>query len=580
MYIRPIHIRKNGKRHAYWALVESYRTARGPRQRIVSYLGQMDERGRLGVHQAAGDGGAGGQRRLFDEVAPRWVEIDAARIRVERCVDFGGPWLALELLRRLGFESLLNQLLPPGREQVGWPLLALILVICRLCDPSSELHIAEHLYGHTVLSDWLGVAAEKINEDRLYRALDQLLPHKETLERHLKDRLGQLFALEYDLFFYDVTSTYFEGQANGNLLAQRGYSRDHRGDCKQVCIGLVVSKGGMPVGYEIFAGNRHDATTLQEIVAVMEARYGRADRIWVLDRGLVSADNIQWLRNGRRRYIVGTPRGMLRRFEAQLLGQDWQTVHTGLEVKRCPSPFGAEETFILCRSEDRRQKEKAIHERFERRIEEGLHKIEAGCESHRSDPIAVAKRVGRLLGQNSRAAGLFATDVLRRPDGGAKLLWHKKEAWRSWAALSEGCYLLRSNIADWSGQNLWKAYMQLTEAEAAFRIHKSDLKIRPVWHQKPHRVRAHILVCFLAYVLWKTLGQMCRGAGLGDESRRVFEELAKIRAVDVVLPTRCGQEIRRRCVSRPTDHQAILLHRLGLILPKNLSLTDQKIEEM
>ena len=578
MYIRPIHIRKNGKRHAYWALVESYRSQRGPRQRIVSYLGQMDERGRLGVHQAAAPG-AGCQRRLFDDVAPRWVEIDTQRIRVERCVDFGGPWLALELFKRLGFESLLEKLLSPGREEIGWPLMAMILVICRLCDPSSELHIAEHLYGHTVLSDLLGVAGEKINDDRLYRALDQLLPHKEALERHLKDHLGRLFALEYDLFFYDVTSTYFEGRANGNDLAQRGYSRDHRGDCKQVCIGLVVSKCGMPVGYEIFAGNRHDVTTLREIIETMERRYGRADRIWVLDRGMVSEENIDWLREGKRRYIVGTPRGMLRRFEKQLLSEDWRTIREGLEVKRCPSPAG-EETFILCRSEDRRQKEKAIHERFEQRIEEGLRKIEAGCAARRSDPITIAKRVGGLLGKNSRAAGLFETDVVQRPDGGAKLLWHKRPAWRNWAALSEGCYLLRSNITDWSGEDLWKAYMQLTEAEAAFRIHKSDLKIRPVWHQKSQRVQAHILVCFLAYVLWKTLGQMCRQAGLGDEPRRVFEEIGRIKAVDVVLPTRCGREIRRRCISRPTDHQAILLQSLGLILPANLPLTDKKIDKM
>jgi hypothetical protein len=338
MYIRPCYRHKNGKQHAYWALVESYRTARGPRQRIVSYLGEMDERGRLGVHRAAGFG-AGYQRRLFDEVTPRWVEIDARRIRVERCVDFGGPWLARELWQRLGFASLLEKLLPPGREEVSWPLMALILVIGRLCDPSSELHLAEHLYRHTILSDLLGVTAEKINEDRLYRALDQLLPHKEALELHLKEHLGRLFALEYDLFFYDVTSTYFEGQARRNALAQRGYSRDHRPDCQQVCIGLVVAKGGMPVGYEIFAGHRSDITTLEEMVETMERRYGRADRIWVLDRGLVSEEKIQWLRDGQRRYIVGTPRGMLRKFEAQLLAHDWQTVHAGLEVKRCPFGF-------------------------------------------------------------------------------------------------------------------------------------------------------------------------------------------------------------------------------------------------
>jgi transposase len=571
MFIRQCYRKKNGKRHAYWALVESYRTSRGPRQRIVSYLGEMDARGRLGIRQAAIGQGMQYQHRLFDDVAPQWVEVDTSRIQVERCVDFGGPWLGLELLGHLGIESLLRQLLPPGREEIEWSLMSLILVICRLCEPSSELHIAEHVYGHTVLGDLLGIAPDKINDDRLYRALDQLLAHKEAMEVHLKDRVGKLFGLEYDILLYDVTSTYFEGQAKGNNLAQRGYSRDHRGDCKQVCIGLVVSKCGMPLGYEIFAGNRHDSTTVEEIIETMEHRYGKADRIWVMDRGMVSQENIDLLKEGKRRYIIGTPKSMLKNFAVQIASDNWDKVHDGLEVQRCQSPDG-DETFILCRSEDRRKKEQAIHERFEKRIEDGLKKIEAACSKRKCDAITIAKRVGRLLGQNSRAAGLFETNVIKTADGRTKLLWHKVEVWRNWAALSEGCYLLRSNINDWSGEELWNAYMQLTEAEAAFRIHKSDLRIRPIWHQKTERVQAHILVCFLAYVLWKTLGQMCKAAGLGDEPRRVFEELAKIKAVDVVLPIRSGGHIRRRCVSQPSDHQAILLQRLGLNLPKNLPL--------
>ena len=580
MFIRPCYRRKNGKRHAYWALVESYRTERGPRQRIVSYLGEMDAQGRLGIQQAATGQQMQYQHQLFNDVAPRWVEVDTGRIRVERCVDFGGPWLGLELLRHLGIESLLKQLLPPGREEIEWSLMSLILVICRLCEPSSELHIAEHVYGHTVLGDLLGIASEKINNDRLYRAMDQLLPHKETLEVHLKDRLGTLFGLEYDILLYDVTSTYFEGQAKGNSLAQRGYSRDHRGDCKQVCIGLVVSKCGMPLGYCVFAGNRHDSTTVEEIVGTMERRYGKADRIWVMDRGMVSQENIDLLKEGKRRYIIGTPKSMLRNFAAEIASDDWNTVHEGLEVKRCPSPDGSDETFILCRSQDRRKKEQAMHERFEKRIEGGLKKIEASCSKRKCDAITIATRVGRLLGQNSRAAGLFETDVIKGADGWAKLVWHKVEAWRNWAELSEGCYMLRTNINDWSGEELWKAYIQLTEAEAAFRIHKSDLRIRPVWHQKTERVQAHILVCFLAYVVWKTLAQMCKAAGMGDEPRRVFEELARIKAVDVVLPIRSGGHILRRCICQPTEHQAILLQRLGLNLPKNLPLDGKFLKAM
>ncbi len=578
MFLRPCYRKKNGKRHAYWALVESYRTARGPRQRVVAYLGQIDKPKQLGMQQAARKSRER-QRSLFEQVQPEWVDVDINQLRVERCLDFGAPWVGLQVLRELGLIDFLGKVMPAGREEIPWPMIAMVLVLCRLCQPSSELHIAEHLYKHTAIADLLGVSADKINEQRLYRALDRLLVHKEALETFLKNRLGSLFDLEYDLLLYDVTSTYFEGEAKRNPKAQRGYSRDRRGDCKQVCIGLVVTKGGMPLGYEVFAGNRSDVTTVEEIVETMEARYGKADRIWVMDRGMISEENIEFLKEGGRRYIVGTPKGMLRKFERELLSQDWQSVHKGLEVKLCPSPDG-DETFILCRSEERRQKEKAMHERFAKRIEEGLRKIETSCAKHKYKPVTIAKRLGKLLGRNSRAAGLFETDVVQAADGRAKLIWRQVNAWRDWAELSEGCYLLRSNVNDWSGQELWKAYIQLTDAEEAFRIHKTDLRIRPVWHQKEERVDAHILVCFLAYVVWKTLGQLCLRAGLGDEPRRVLAELARIKLVDVVVPTRCGQEIRRRCVTRPDDHQAILLQRLGLNLPSHLPVTDKKVNEM
>ena len=566
MFIRPCYRKKDGKRHAYWALMESYRTECGPRQRVVAYLGQLEEPQRLGVKEAAEGGQGLRQKRLFDDVRPQWVEVDVKRVRVENRRDFGGPWLGLEVADRLGLKAFLDRALPSGREDVPWSLMALVLVLCRLCEPSSELHIVEHFYGQSALADLLGITPEKVNQQRLYRALDVLLPHKNALEVFLKNRLGELFGLEYDLLLYDVTSTYFEGQAEGNPLAQRGYSRDHRPDCKQVCIGLVVTKCGMPLGYEVFAGNRPDVTTLQEIVETMERRYGPADRIWVGDRGMVSAENIAFLKRSGRRYIVGTPKSMLRQFERELLAEDWHVIRDGLEVKLCASPDG-DETFVLCRSRDRREKEKAMHGRFEHRIEEGLRRIEASCPRQRLDPLVVAGRVGRLLGQNSRAAGLFHTEIKTSSDGRAVLDWKKVDAWRDWAALSEGCYLLRSNVTDWSDEDLWKAYIQLTEAEAAFRVHKSDLTLRPIWHQKEDRVLAHILVCFLAYVLWKTLGQMCQQAGLGHEPRRVFEEIGRVQLVDVVLPTRQGTEIRRRCITQPTDHQAILLTRLRLNLP-------------
>jgi len=277
---------------------------------------------------------------------------------------------------------------------------------------------------------------------------------------------------------------------------------------------------------------------------------------------------------GERRYIIGTLKSMLKQSERELLEASWGHVREGIKVKLCKSPDGKDETFILCRSRDRAEKEKAIFARFESRIEEGLKKIEASCEAKKHAPLKIAERVGRLKGANSRAARLFEVKVEPREHGGTRITWTKDESFRKWATLTDGCYVLRSNVNDWSPDELWQAYMQLTEAEAAFRIQKSDLRIRPIWHQKEDRVLAHILVCFLAYVLWQTLAQMCRRAGLGDEPRRVLDELGKLRQVDVVLPTSEGIEIRRRCVTQPTQHQAILLDRLGLNLPRTLETTE------
>jgi transposase len=572
MYLRRCFRRKDGKRHAYWALVESYRTNRGPRQRVVAWLGVMDEQGRLGVKHCA-EKRPGHQTNLFRSTEPEWVEVDVKRVRVERSRKFGGPWLGKELLRRLALDEFLGQTLPNGREEIPWSATAMILLLARLCEPSSELHLAEHVYQGSALSDLLGIPDEKVNEDRLYRALDTLLPHKKALEKHLKERLGELFDLDYDLLLYDITSTYFEGQADGNPQAQRGYSRDHRPDCKQVNIALVVSRCGMPLGYEVFAGNRHDATTLEEMVGHVEQLYGRAGRVWIMDRGLVSEKNVQFLRAGARRYILGTAKSSLRKFERELLSQDWKQVHEGLEVRLVPAPDG-EEVFILCRSAERQAKEHAMQERFEKRIEDGLAKIAASCGKRRQKSGAVERRVGRLLERNTRAARLFDVQVEVDAQGFTQLRWTKVESWREWARKSEGCYLLRSNVTEWTPEELWRAYVQLTEAEAAFRVHKSDLQIRPVWHHREDRVGAHILVCFLAYVLWKTLAASCRQAGLGDEPRQVFKELSDITLVDVVLPTRNGVEIRKRCISQPTEHQRILLQRLGMRLPTALQQTE------
>ena len=599
MFIRQFSRVENGKRQAYWALVESYRTERGPRQRVIAWLGKLDEAGRLGLQQAAENAthkatpheAPASQRSLFEDdpapPTPRWMEINVAGVRVENCRQFGGPWLAMELIRRLQLDEFLRRELAEGREHVSWSLSALILIIARLLDPASELYTAEQWYPKTALSDLLGVPVDCVDDNRLYRTLDKLLLLKDRLQVFLKERLGSLFQLEYDILLYDVTSTYFEGAANFSM-AQRGYSRDQRSDCKQVCIGLVVSRCGMPLGYEVFPGNTTDVTTVQKMIGLMEKRYGKANRIWVMDRGMISEENMTFLRQEGRRYVVGTPKSLLNKYEQELLSDDWHKIREGIEVKIFPVPRddedesaddGAaqdgsrpvvEERFILCRSRDRIKKDEAIVRKFEERIEKHLQAMATRCEKQRRDVQKVEREIGRMLGRNTRAAKLYSVQVTKREDGGAKLTWKKNSDLRDWVTLSAGCYLLRTNILDWNDEELWKTYMQLTEAEAAFRIQKSDLRIRPIWHQKEERVLAHILVCFLAYVLWKTLGQLCRKAGLGDEPRRVLDELAEIRLIDVVLPTRDGREIRTRCVSHPTDHQQILLDYLKLRLPTRL----------
>ena len=488
MFIRPCYRKKNGKRHAYWALVESHRTDRGPRQRVVAYLGQLKDTERRGVKQAAEDKKKTPyqQLQLFDHNAkpePEWVEVDTANVRVENQLDFGGPWLALELMRTLQLDKFFERVIPRGGEDIAWAKMASVLTICRLCNPSSELFIAEHYYQSTAMPELLGIPAEKVNQQRLYRALDKLLPHKESLEKHLKARLGSLFDLEYDLLLYDVTSTYFEGQCDGNPMAQRGYSRDNRSDCKQVCIGLVVSKCGMPLVYEVFKGNRNDVKTWQEIVTTMETRYGKADRIWCGDRGMMSKDNIEFMESENRHYIIGASKGTLKQFERELLESDWRTIRDGLEVKLCQSPGGGKETYIPCRSRDRREKEKAMHERFEKRIDEALEKVRTSCKKRKWKKEVIDRRIGKIMALNSRAAGLFEVEV-KQVAGRAVVSWTKNEKWRDWATLNEGCYLLRTNVTDWSAEDLWQAYIQLTEAlrlrrwNRRFRICRTVQEIR------------------------------------------------------------------------------------------------------
>ena len=579
MYLRHTIRKKDGKVHRYWCLVRSVRVGRRVIQQTVAHLGELDDHGRVEARRLARRLiGTPEQAPLFDDgIEHLTVPVRLKGIRVERSRQLGDVYLALALWRGTGLEELCERLLPIGKERIAWAKMAAVLVMARFCQPSSELHIAEDWYRRTALADLLQLGDEEINKDRLYRGLDHLLAHKSVLEAHLAKRCGELFAVENEILLYDVTSTYFEGQAEANPQAQRGYSRDHRPDCKQVCIALVVTFDGFPLGYEVFAGNTHDSRTLQTIVATMETRHGVLGRVGITDRGMASAANLAWLRQTGRRYIIGEPKSELKKFSSELARPDgWRTVQEGVEVKLTRHPETGE-TVILCRSEDRRSKEQAMHDKFSGRIEAALARLAARItrSKKRLEPATVNRQIGRILQQNQRAAARFS--VTLQPDGcpaGFRLAVAYNDSFDNWATLSEGAYLLRSNINDWGDRQLWKAYIQLTQAEAAFRIQKDQLNVRPIWHQRQDRVQAHIVVCFLAFVLWKSLEMWQQRAGLGNSPRTILEELARIQSHDVVLPTTTHGRIRLRCVTQPDSAQAALLDRLGVVLPKRMRLAE------
>ncbi len=578
-----------------WTLVESRRTANGPRQHTVAHLGKLpglDEQVQAGWESI--DDLLEGRRSTTQlqldsqtqRATPQWREVDAAGLRVERVREFGEVYLALSLWRRLGLHTLLNELIGSGREAVPWERIACLLTVARFCAQKSELGVAERWYQRTALEDLLGVPWQEINEDRLYRGLDQLHAHKEQLTQHLLKRYQSWFGVGFEFLLYDVTSTFFEGQALGNTKAAHGYSRDSRPDCKQVCIGLVVSPEGLPLAYEIFAGNRADVTTVEEIIQVMEDKYGKAQRIWVMDRGMVSEENVEFLRQRNAQYIVGTPKAQLRRFEEALLAdQNWKQVREDVEVKLLPHPDGKGlEQFVLCRSQARRQKEKAMLARQEQRLWQKLLQIHQSLQKRPLPAEQIERRVGRWLGRYPAADKLFEVEVDLNEQGQASGLIVACLLDRNqWAAQAHGAYLLRTNCTEQDPAKLWQWYSQLQQAEAAFRCAKSDLSLRPLFHHKTERVEAHILVCFLSLALWRVLEQWMRGKGLGTCARQLVGEIATIKSMDVVLPVRTQQsvtQLRLRIVARPERMVAELLQRLELYLPQQSRTIENEVQNV
>lgn len=591
MFLRSHRRNKDGKDHTYWSLVETVHTPDGPRQKRLCYLGELNSSAQarwLKTIEVFNGQGEAEQLKLFpSHVEPPADDPAVARVlihhvRLERPRQFGACWLGWELWKRLGLDRFFEPLLDRDPADVPWSRVAAVLAINRLCAPGSELAIEQRWYPATALEDLLEIEEGKINDTRLYRCLDRILPHKTKLERHLKERYGELFAAEFDVLLYDLTSTYVEGAAEKNPMMRRGYSRDHRPDCEQMVIALIVNTEGFPFSYETFDGNRADVTTLETILRMVERKYGQARRIWVVDRGIVSEANLEAIRKREGKYLVGTPRRQMKQFEAELLKDDWIQVRADVEVKQVTLP-GGEETYILCRTAGRKEKEQAIRQRFSTRMETALKRLAKTIEAGRlKDRHKMERRLGRIQASHPQVSDLYRVE-LRDTTAGVRLHWAMKEDRQEWRDLREGAYMLRTNLPADSAEQLWSMYMQLTEAETSFRALKSELSIRPLFHQKEPRVKAHVLVAFLGYALWVTLKHLLkrRPAPAPSASKvhnapplspmKALALLSTLQSVDVVLPTTDGREIRLRRITEPTAEQKSLLHQLGLTLPERLN---------
>ena len=592
MFLRPHQRSKDGKDHTYWTLVETVRTANGPRQRTLCYLGELNGSAQarwLKSVEVFNEQGEAQQLKLFPshvEVPdddPQVARVLVNRVRLERTRQFGACFLGWELWKHLELDHFFEQAVDDDPADVAWSRVAAVLAINRLCAPGSELAVEERWYPATALDDLLEIEEGKINDTRLYRCLDRILPHKTKLEQHLKQRYGELFGAEFDVLLYDLTSTYVEGTAEKNPMMARGYSRDHRPDCEQMVIALIVNSEGFPFSYETFDGNRADVSTMETILRMVERKYGKARRIWVFDRGIVSEENLGAIRKRGGQYLVGTPRRQMKRFEAELLKENWTQVRPDVEVKQVAIPQG-NETYILCRTTGRKEKERAIRKRFSTRMEEALKRLQTTiAEGRLKDRNKMERRLGKIQARHSQVNDLFAV-TLRDTPAGVRLVWEVHAERKVWRDLREGAYLLRTNLQADSAEEMWSKYMQLTEAEASFRALKSELSIRPLFHQKEPRVKAHVLVAFLGYALWVTLKHLLKrrpaivpqpsASGVDNvqpfSPRKALALLSTLQSGDIVLPTTDGREIRLRRITEPTAEQKSLLHQLGLSLPERL----------
>ena len=573
MYLKACKRRKNGKEHRYFSVVESRRLSGGKVfQRQVLYLGEINDSQQAAWRKSLSVVGERGQEpqsmSLFPDDRPVPPDaVDAVQVRMSELVlrrprAFGDCWLGCELWRQLQLDGFWQKHLPEGKEPIPWAKVLQLLVVNRLIAPGSEFRVHRHWFGVTAMDELLGVDESVAAKDRLYRCLDRLLDHKENLFKHLQSRWKDLFAADFDVLLYDLTSTYFEGLCEQNPKALHGHSRDGRGDCRQVVIALIVTPQGLPLAYEVLPGNTSDRATLRTFLDKIESLYGKARRTWVMDRGIPSEELLAQMRSEGVDYLVGTPRGQLSKLEADLALLPWQKVRDDVEVKLL-SKEG--EVYVLAKSGARRQKEHAMRRRRLRALWDGLAKLRKRCPP-RDDLL---KAVTLLTHEAGRAASLV--EIHLPPEGqgvtGESFRFAlRKEAFRA-AWRRDGAYLLRGTLRENDPAVLWQRYMLLTEIEAAFKCLKSELAIRPVHHQLEHRVEAHILVAFLGYCLMTTLKLQLAQHAPGLTPRAALEKLAAIQMVDVWLPTTDGRWLVMPRHTQPEAEQQIVLDLLGLSLP-------------
>jgi transposase len=628
MFLRRYRRSKNGKSYSYFALVESVRTPAGPRQQIIAHLGELSASQEQRWQNTVTFYNRHGEQTplsLFaeDPNLPPPDDPTIARIRLNsvgwtNARNVGDVALAHWLWKMLELDQIVDRHVPHGREKVRPCDIVAIEVINRLCNPCSEFALAEHWYQSTALDDLLGIPDEVITKDRLYTTLDQLLKAQTQIENDLKNRLGTLFQLDYDVLLYDLTSSYFEGLAEDNELAKRGYSRDHRSDCKQIILALVVSREGFPLAHQTLVGNTRDVTTVCQIVNDFEQRFGKSNRVWVMDRGMISEKTLEFFGKEDRRYVMATLRSKLQEFMTEITSPGWQSLPDNPEVKvktvereeggeeegdkkkkrtkkkaAEESPVAATEKkpekvyYLLAKSRERQKKERAIRRGQRHNLKKGLRnlckRVEEGKLKKR-DKILLA--VGRLTGRYPKARPFYGITVAE--DGKVTVHCHTQK-FRE-ALQRDGAYLLQSNREGWTAKSFWETYIQLTRVEKAFRVMKSELDIRPIWHQYSGRTKGHVFVCFLAYALWKALDHLLKQAKLMTEIHKpdptkpanaapkarpmspevCLREMRKIMVGDILLETVDGKKLALRRVARPDGEQQRIMTGLKFSLPDRL----------